>query len=145
MRSAKFATFLACMFMFQSLWNVAAAFCVHESDSTSTQSFHFGHHQPVLCQADLSNKSPKSQIEKGFVLGDDQSVTLEEKAQIDVLDHQDHLPSMSQFILAVNENLPSSQHIEKIYQNHFLWINAYQSPHLGKIPPPPELTPLLVG
>lgn len=48
------------MFMFQSLWNVAAAFCTHEirlnTDSHSAKSVkqHFGHHETLHAYHDVS-------------------------------------------------------------------------------------------
>lgn len=55
MRSTTWISVLVALFMFQSLWNVAAAFCVHEEQKAQVvtqQSFHFGHHQTTLCVSD---------------------------------------------------------------------------------------------
>ena len=45
-RSAVFMTLLLSLFMFQSFWNVAAAFCAHEQPSEYSTLTHFGHHVP---------------------------------------------------------------------------------------------------
>ncbi|MEX8136605.1 cation transporter, partial [Acinetobacter nosocomialis] len=41
-RSALFMSVLFCLLIFQSLWNVAAAFCAHENQEKALH--HFGHH-----------------------------------------------------------------------------------------------------
>jgi len=48
--------------MFQSLWNVAAAFCGHESTISSNQlvSTHFGHHVALHCRQDQQQHAIES-------------------------------------------------------------------------------------
>ena len=138
MRSARWITVLVCLFTFQSLWNVAAAFCIHEDKQINSASFHFGHHQTVICSTEKNGSThdaSDSQTEANQV--NDTSRLM--------LDHDDHLPSMSHVILSIPQTLVQSNVSETFYPDHFLWSNAYQSPHIGQIPPPPELSPLLVG
>lgn len=63
MRSTTWITVLVGLFMFQSFWNVAAAFCVHEQQPQSQQSYHFGHHQNTLCASDSRQHDHNGQSE----------------------------------------------------------------------------------
>lgn len=79
------------LFIFQSLWNVAAAFCVHETLSThSTTLPHFGHHGAVRCEQNQTTTHTQMQA-------------LQEKMQLSSVfatdDHRDHLPSFAHFYL----------------------------------------------
>lgn len=61
-KSNIFITFMLSLFIFQSLWNVAAAFCVHETLSThSTTLPHFGHHGAVRCEQNQTTKHTQMQ------------------------------------------------------------------------------------
>lgn len=123
------------LFIFQSLWNVAAAFCVHETLSPhSTTLPHFGHHGAVRCEQNQTTKHTQMQA-------------LQEKMQLSSVfatdDHRDHLPSFAHFILShvqqsANEPLFSTY----VPRLEFDWRNLYQSPHLSRANPPPVLTPL---
>lgn len=138
MRSTTWITVLVGLFMFQSLWNVAAAFCIHEKPTQIQQSYHFGHHQNTLCVSDEYQKKDQnepSQITKSSEISD-----------LDIgEDHHDHLPSMTQLLV-------QNEHVGIIYQNFqikvipkFYWINRYQAPDLLQASPPPEFPPLMVG
>ena len=93
MRSTTWISVLVALFMFQSLWNVAAAFCVHEEQKAQVvtqQSFHFGHHQTTLC---VSDDKAHQQISV-----DDHTQTANDQFELGE-DHQDHLPSMAHLII----------------------------------------------
>ena len=116
MRSTTWITVLVGLFMFQSFWNVAAAFCVHEQQPQSQQSYHFGHHQNTF----------SSDLEIGE-------------------DHQDHLPSMTHLIVQ-NEKVDVFHPSSEVKVNpQFHWKNSYQAPDLFQQSPPPEFSPLMVG
>ncbi|EBK2343933.1 cation transporter, partial [Salmonella enterica subsp. enterica serovar Enteritidis] len=89
--------------MFQSFWNVAAAFCVHEQQPQSQQSYHFGHHQNTLCASDSRQHDHNGQSENIKTFSSDLEIGE---------DHQDHLPSMMHVIVQ-NEKVdvfhPSSE------------------------------------
>ncbi len=143
MRSISWITLLVSLFIFQSLWNVAAAFCLHEDvSSLSVQTSHFGHHQTKLCaktthqnttDQNLKNKHSKEQADQNT-----STVLLAE-------DHQDHLPSMTYIILQKEKILVDPLHLEIKETHQFNWQNHYQPPDLSQHRPPPEYTPLMVG
>lgn len=131
-------TLMIAMFMFQGFWNVAAAFCVHETTAMSVQiQNHFGHHQTLLCQAEQKQNSEFESLDSAQ-LDSDQNQTIQD-------DHQDHLPSMAHLILPNVRYLSvpqlTSQTITPIYQ----WNNRYQTPDLLAKNPPPKFSPLMVG
>lgn len=140
-RSRIFITLLMTLFMFQSFWNVAAAFCQHENliELNQAQLNHFGHHQSDLCP---QNQIPPehSNISLADCTGSDQD-------QANVLDdHQDHLPSFAHFMLVdvfQSAAALSGSAYEGLLQVN--WKNLYQSPHLKLPHPPPEILPLLAG
>ena len=139
MRSTTWLSVLVALFMFQSLWNVAAAFCVHEEQKAQVvtqQSFHFGHHQTTLC---VSDDKAHQQISIN-----DHTQTANDQFQLGE-DHQDHLPTMAHLIIPKEENyqLPLAFELRECPQ--FFWHNAYQAPDLLGQHPPPELSPLMVG
>lgn len=75
------------LFIFQSLWNVAAAFCVHETLSThSTTLPHFGHHGAVRCEQNQTTKH-------NHVSAVQEKTPLSSVFATD--DHRDHLPSFA--------------------------------------------------
>jgi hypothetical protein len=80
-RSAVFMTLLLSLFMFQSFWNVAAAFCAHEQPTEYRTLNHFGHHIPE--NLDVS--------EKHAVVADQDASDL--PMPLSLQDHHDHLPS----------------------------------------------------
>jgi hypothetical protein len=118
---------LLSLFIFQSLWNVAAAYCVHENTSSS---HHFGHHS-------IENTACATHADDAV------SAALDQPAPFSLQDHHDHLPSC--FHVIVMEAQPQLQQpILLIYQSEqkYDWSNLYQSPHLSRANPPPVLTPL---
>ena len=142
MRSTTWISVLVALFMFQSLWNVAAAFCVNEEQKTQVvtqQNFHFGHHQTTLCVSDdkahqqSSADSHTQTANDQFELGEDHQ------------DHQDHLPSMAHLIIPKEKNYQLPLALELRVRPQFFWHNAYQAPDLLGQHPPPELSPLMVG
>lgn len=125
---------LFALLLFQSLWNVAAAFCVHEETTLSHISTpHFGHHQMTKsCQSEFKISHVQSHLSTDFSFLED--------------DHQDHLPSFNAMILVEEQDnfvFSSSQVIALVHL--FPWYNFYQSPDIGLNNPPPILAPLQVG
>ncbi|UUM28434.1 MULTISPECIES: cation efflux protein, CzcI-like [Acinetobacter] len=124
-RSTVFVTVLLSLFMFQSFWNVAAAFCAHETSSEYSSLNHFGHHVP----------------EKKQVVVDQDVSDL--PMPLSLQDHHDHLPSCFHVVVAeVQQQLNEPMlRMHKAEQKYY-WSNSYQSPHLIGLNPPPVLTPL---
>ena len=117
-RSAVLMTLLLSLFMFQSLWNVAAAFCGHETVSQSKGQHHFGHHV-----VDTSScTTPHQQTTDHTASNGSVPVSLQ--------DHHDHLPSCFHVVVI------------EAQQPQYHWFNSYQSPDLTGHHPPPVLTPL---
>ena len=139
-RVGVFVTLLACLFMFQSVWNVAAAFCNHErllSVVVSTQqpiAEHFGHH--IIAAEHWQQHSSQ---------GKNQSSEIKNAIQEDQQDHSDHLPSFAPVLLEIDRQTTSPQYIGHVISSRFYWSNLYQSPDLYELNPPPVLSPLLVG
>lgn len=140
-RFSIFIAILMTLFMFQSIWNVAAAFCGHEDrlELNQPQLNHFGHHQSELCPQDQSaaehshlfatDCQPADQASDGFID-----------------DHHDHLPSFSHFIVVdAFQSQSRASAVAYVDVSQILWENLYQSPHLNLPHPPPELFPLLAG
>ena len=130
-----FIALMLSLFIFQSLWNVAAAFCVHERlDANSTVLAHFGHHGALPCE---QNKTAQHS----------HVPALQEKNQLlSVLsadDHRDHLPSFAHFML-IDVQQSANQTLFSAYlpRIEFDWRNLYQSPHLYQSNPPPVFAPL---
>lgn len=144
-RSGRFITVLLCLFMFQSLWNVAAAFCGHEkqlNQSSSVVIQHFGHHMAMNCHQDdqtslnLNNNLKDKHLSSSIY-------NLSENLQND---HSDHLPSFSHFIVGEKHQQADEPILSDDLNAQLLdWKNFYQSPDLYLKNPPPVLTPLLVG
>ncbi len=65
-RSGILITLLLSLFMFQSLWNVAAAFCVHENTTASSGLSHFGHHVTLHCSNDQFENKWSDHAESAF-------------------------------------------------------------------------------
>ncbi|WP_217485913.1 cation efflux protein, CzcI-like [Acinetobacter sp. 10FS3-1] len=135
MRLATWITVLVGLFMFQSLWNVAAAFCAHE-EQASLQRYHFGHHQNTLCTSDNRQPSYHSQLDHLKQIGND--FELGE-------DHQDHLPSMTHLLVQDAKVMIVLPVFETQVIPEFYWKNSYQAPDLFQQSPPPEFSPLKVG
>ena len=137
MRSTTWITILVGLFMFQSIWNVAAAFCVHEKGQISTQQkFHFGHHQNNLCLSDQSSHNHQTK----------QNEQNQQSAKLNLgEDHQDHLPSMSHLLLQKERLYLLPENIEVKVIPIFDWQNHYQPPDLLSKNPPPEFSLLMVG
>ncbi|ATZ66116.1 MULTISPECIES: cation efflux protein, CzcI-like [Acinetobacter] len=131
-RSSIFITVLLSLFIFQSLWNVAAAYCGHESTTQQTVSVgHFGHHVPENIDV--------TEISVLKVNQDSSDLPM----PLSLQDHHDHLPSC--FHVVVTEAQQQLDHL--VLSDHetkqkYYWSNSYQSPHLSGLNPPPLLTPL---
>ncbi|WP_111857997.1 cation efflux protein, CzcI-like [Acinetobacter sp. CFCC 10889] len=134
LKRSSWITLLFALLIFQSLWNVAAAFCVHEDIQPSRVNIpHFGHHQMTqACQNELKTPHHHVQVDYDFSFLED--------------DHQDHLPSFNAMILVDEQDrfiFKSSQSITSLH--FFPWYNFYQSPDLTQNNPPPIFAPLQVG
>jgi hypothetical protein len=118
--------------MFQSLWNVAAAFCVHEESISVVQNYHFGNHTNALCVSETQkhgHQAPEKQ-----------------NNDLDCVEnHQDHLPSMIQLILEQRQVSFIQTLFSYTVRPEYFWNNDYSSPDLSSKSPPPELSPLMVG
>lgn len=136
-RSGVFITVLLSLFMFQSLWNVAAAFCVHEklnrSDIQNIQP-HFGHHLASHAENQAIHSKTASHSDRSF--SSDFLNNIQD-------DHSDHLPSFAQFMV-VDVPLDTQLPTFTVYSatQYTDWNNLYQSPHLYLPNPPPVPTPL---
>ena len=140
-RVGVFVTLLACLFMFQSVWNVAAAFCNHERILSTVISKqhpikeHFGHH--VIAAEHWQQHTSQ---------GKNQPSEIKNALQEDRQDHSDHLPSFAPVLLEVDrQKALVPEYIGHTVLARFYWSNSYQSPDLYQLNPPPVLTPLLVG
>lgn len=144
-RSSMFIAILMTLFMFQSFWNVAAAFCSHENliELNQPQLNHFGHHQSDLCPQDLQQVAHQHSA-LDLAQADCSEPHADQISFGD--DHQDHLPSFSHFIVIdrfqSTAALSLSAYVDVLQVN---WKNLYQSPHLSRQNPPPEYFPLLAG
>ncbi|MHA3055560.1 cation transporter [Acinetobacter sp. ANC 4633] len=129
-RCSVFITILLTLFMFQSVWNVAAAFCTHENQPAiqKSSSAHFGHHQ-------LSSEHVAQHSNVANTVGDPP----------DVQDHSDHLPSFSPGVVFVQVQTLTPQYASMQVLRHYDWNNLYQSPDVFLPNPPPVFAPLLVG
>lgn len=116
--------------MFQSIWNVAAAFCTHEKSNTTLTMQHFGHH--ISSDTDHIESKSASFSEHS---------NISKQNQFD--DHTDHLPSFAQFML-LDSNSSVTEHASAFskVKPSFDWHNFYQSPYLAFLSPPPNLAPL---
>ena len=122
-RSGIFMTVLLSLFMFQSLWNVAAAFCDHENTGvTVSQSFssHFGHHVAPNCSQDLQ------QHQKTSILNDATSNHQHHVQLNDFLNHLERLFQLTRsaifsFAFAVRDKALNEKEDGRIYlQNSIL-------------------------
>lgn len=131
-RKSIFITVLINLLIFQSLWNVAAAFCQHENLSTAlVAQNHFGHHQTIdSCSDSMTTLSKTDHIDdaKQLVFADD---------------HHDHLPSYN--IVSLTEapqTIADFEPLDLSSKSVFFWYNFYHSPDLIGSNPPPILAPL---
>lgn len=124
--------------MFQSLWNVAAAFCAHETASNSKYStipYHFGHH----LDASVEQLSDHHQLKTDTANFKTASTHL----PAIWIDHHDHLPTCLHIVVAETEqNALEPSRTGKLARSVYDWADSYQSPHLIGSNPPPVLTPL---
>ncbi|HCQ9884727.1 TPA: cation transporter [Acinetobacter baumannii] len=130
-RSAIFMSVLFCLLIFQSLWNIAAAFCAHENQEKALH--HFGHHAAL----NVYQTSSHTHVEHT------ETLDAAHKAPLNLQDHHDHLPTC--FHVVMTEVTKQAQtpvlHVHELSQIYH-WSNSYQSPHLSALKPPPVLTPL---
>lgn len=140
--SGRFITLLLFLFMFQSVWNVAAAFCGHEAQMKSSSAVllqHFGHHMTMNCH----ERNQTGLKENNKITGYSAISNLSENLKND---HRDHLPSFAYFIVDEVQQHTQDVVFSNALSSSFIdWINFYQSPDLYLNHPPPVLTPLLVG
>ena len=132
-RSSLFISVLLSLFIFQSLWNVAAAYCGHENISQqSILDSHFGHHLPA--NAEVVTKQHIHSINQD---------TTDLPMPLSLQDHHDHLPSCFHVVVieAQQQLLQPIPQIQQL-QPQYHWFNSYQSPDLTGHHPPPVLTPL---
>jgi hypothetical protein len=119
------------LLIFQSLWNVAAAFCMHENQEKALH--HFGHHTAL----NVYQASPHAHSEQS------DKVKTSHKAPLNLQDHHDHLSTC--FHVVMTEVAKQAEtpvvHVQELSQIYH-WSNSYQSPHLTALKPPPVLTPL---
>lgn len=130
-RKSIFITVLINLLIFQSLWNVAAAFCQHENlSATSIVKNHFGHHQTIdSCSDVLSTIANVDHTDTTQLLFAD--------------DHHDHLPSYNVMSLTEVPNpITDFKALEINTKSVFFWYNFYHSPDLIELNPPPILAPL---
>ncbi|MCH7308174.1 cation transporter [Acinetobacter sp. NIPH 1852] len=134
-RSSIFVTVLLSLFIFQSLWNVAAAYCAHENtNQQSTFSSHFGHHVPDAIEA-ATTQVQTSKLD-----------TTDLPMPVSLQDHHDHLPSCFHVVTSeVQQQFDQPMLRTQKLKQKYHWSNSYQSPYLSSLNPPPVLTPLLVG
>lgn len=122
---------LSFLFIFQSLWNVAAAFCTHEN-VTQQSNGHFGHHVTLVSCQQQKNLHPY-----------DVQVQHETAFHNDLQDHKDHLPSFAQIlVIDVSSEIISPRSNLSLIKQTYFWQNLYRSPDLSAANPPPLLSPL---
>ncbi|MBJ9984056.1 cation transporter [Acinetobacter sp. S40] len=135
MKRSVFIAILLSLFMFQSLWNVAAAFCAHENASVSNhtnQPYHFGHHLDVSLSVNQHSESKSHGVKN--ITGHVPAVWM---------DHHDHLPTcMHIVVVEIKQNAPEPSRSGYLTRSIYDWANTYKSPHLSRFNPPPVLTPL---
>ena len=125
------------LFMFQSLWNVAAAFCTHEvlphNPPSLTSAWHFGHHIAFSCQ---QNQQTDAVNPQHSVAAHDSISSIFNSNMQD--DHSDHLPSFAHFIIVDVQQKTEPPHGSAHMSVQLIdWKNLYQSPYLSLKNPPP--------
>ncbi len=116
-------TLLLSLFMFQSIWNVAAAYCGHESATQQAVSVnHFGHHALDNSKEQQSSLVAVQEADAPWLLN--------------VQDHHDHLPTCFHAIV-IQEQQQLKQPILRIHEleQKYNWSNHYQSPYLTSLNP----------
>jgi len=147
-KSGLFMTVLLSLFIFQSLWNVAAAFCGHEigsKSSTNTNIRHFGHHLTTACHSEMNihDKSKGTILSKAELSLSKTENAVKAFSNLTVDDHRDHLPSFAYFmVLHVQNNAQDPKFRPYLLHSFSDWNNTYQSPHLYGLNPPPVFAPL---
>lgn len=130
-RSGLFITVLLSLFIFQSMWNVAAAFCVHESEASELSVRHFGHHFDEKKHHQLQNKS------------DQTSKITQYLDQLNDDDHSDHLPSLAHVSLVNHATeVDIAVSVFNIEDQFLDWNSLYKSPQLFLPKLPPITAPL---
>ncbi|MCU4577782.1 cation transporter [Acinetobacter courvalinii] len=126
-----FMTLLLSLFMFQGFWNVAAAFCAHEKSGQYSELKHFGHHAPEKRHVSATHSASAVEADTDVA------------ASLNLQDHHDHLPSCS-YVMVMQTQQQWHGPVVRIHEieHHYDWSNAYQSPHLSGLNPPPILTSL---
>ncbi|HEO1774231.1 cation efflux protein, CzcI-like [Acinetobacter baumannii] len=129
LRSTVFMSFLFSLLIFQSFWNVAAAFCVHENQEKVLQ--HLSHHADLNVYQSL-NQSDIEQIDDLKNAYDD---------PLSLQGHHDHSPSCFHVFMTENEK-QAQEPVVRVHElsQVYYWSNSYQSPLLGSLNPPPVLT-----
>ncbi|MEC8886936.1 MAG: cation transporter [Pseudomonadota bacterium] len=135
------------LFIFQSAWNVAAAFCQHESvDFSQVHETHFGHHQVLdecLSHENQVLETHGNNNDGSHAQQDDANNNINVKPQNLSQDHHDHLPSMNHILMQdAQPDIVQSNTFQPNLEPQFTWNNLYQSPDLGAITPPPLSSPL---
>lgn len=129
-RSGLFMTVLLSLFIFQGIWNIAAAFCLHENSVTLPSTPHFGHHVLTEQHKKSQHTQHPSMMQLEQYLG-----------QMD--QHSDHLAMVNYLHVASPEHALDQAQVFKLMQQVF-WHpdDLYQSPDLNLLIPPP-VYPLL--
>ncbi len=149
-------TVLLSLFIFQSLWNVAAAFCGHEanhqiksdtefsvSKSTNTRVHHFGHHLTTACHTAMSLDDKKTNLKTAEQALKNSEISIISLQNLVGDDHRDHLPSFAYFmVLHVQNDAQDPKFNPYLLHSFSDWNNTYQSPHLYGLNPPPVFAPL---
>lgn len=107
--------------MFQTFWNVAAAFCAHEQ-TTAKVAYHFGHHVAMDDSGHSHAFKPTQSSTAIFQ------------------DHHDHLPTCLHVLTTARQQQAEEPlRVGQLIQQRYRWSNSYQSPHLFNPDPPPVL------
>ncbi|OTG88112.1 hypothetical protein B9T31_00890 [Acinetobacter sp. ANC 4558] len=125
-RSRLLITVLLSLFVFQSTWNLAAAYCIHEATDELSIS-HFGHHLDY-------NNEVKSV--------DSSSKLTKYLSQISEAEHDDHLPTVAYIFQSSSEQLEPERVAQDVQTSFVDLKNLYQSPDLNLPKPPPSFTSL---
>lgn len=144
-RSGIFITVLLSLFMFQSLWNVAAAFCDHENTYSASNVVvpHFGHHLALNCEQDQHHHLSHSYNSEFQYSDKYNDLMLDDFLNHLGDDHRDHLPSFAHFIISDVQGEANQPKLSAYSESNLIdWKNLYQSPHLFPDHPPPVDSPL---
>ncbi|WP_410487445.1 cation efflux protein, CzcI-like [Acinetobacter sp. SAAs470] len=127
-RSRLFITVLLSLFIFQSAWNIAAAFCIHGNNPDSALINHFGHH--VLNQQHYNHTHS---VSSGSLL----------KYLDQINQHGDHLPSVN-WVYILPQDTAIDPRMIIVFSPVIFWdqANFYQSPYLNIPIQPPVFSPL---